>query len=262
MTETTTKSAARRLTEAAGIADFPAADGWPPELLPGQLAGLMAGCRRKDDPKRYDVENRLIATGIKGGKLQTVTVLRPPSRADAFMAARRARVPGNSGWATNWDSDAPRRIERIPREVELREYQAIDRASCRTWLDAIEEPPGEYVRAWLGDECREEANGSAAPWSKATETGAGELATTAEVRAALALATGDKFDQFMRALGDVPLWIKSARRHPAGKSKRDGYFWNVAELAEAVTAHYGLKRKPVHAAIAGRWPNAAELFAL
>jgi hypothetical protein len=157
MTETTTKSAARLLTEAAGIARFPAADGWPPELLPGELAALMAGCRRTDDRKRYDVEYRLIATGIKGGKLQTVTVLRPPSLADTFMAVRRAREPGNSGWATNWDSDAPRRIERIPREIELREVQAIDRASCRTWLDAIKEPPGEYVRAWLGDDCREGA---------------------------------------------------------------------------------------------------------
>jgi hypothetical protein len=152
MTETTTKSAARLLTEAAGIARFLAADGWPPELLPEQLAALMAGCRRKDDPKRYDVESRLIATGIKGGKLQTVTVLRPPSLADTFMAVRRARETGNSGWATNWDSDAPRRIVRIPREVELREVQAIDRASCRIWLDAIGEPPGEYVRAWLGPE--------------------------------------------------------------------------------------------------------------
>jgi hypothetical protein len=152
MTETTTKSAARLLTEAAGIAGFPAADGWPLELLPGQLAGLMAGCRRKDDPKRYDVENRLIATGIKDGKLQTVTVLRPPSLAEAFMAARLARVPGNSGWVTNWQSDAPRRIERIKPDAELREVQAIERRPCATWLDAIGEPAGEYVRAWLGPE--------------------------------------------------------------------------------------------------------------
>jgi hypothetical protein len=169
MTETTTKSAARLLTEAAGIARFPAADGWPPELLPGELAALMAGCRRTDDRKRYDVEYRLIATGIKGGKLQTVTVLRPPSLADTFMAVRRAREPGNSGWATNWDSDAPRRIEQIPREVELREVQAIDRASCRTWLDAIEEPAGEYVRAWLGDTCPEPAKAAASKPERATE---------------------------------------------------------------------------------------------
>lgn len=93
-------------------------------------------------------------------------------------------------------------------------------------------------------------------------SGAGELATTSEVRTAFALAVGKNFDQFKRALEDAPAWIKGARRALAGKGKSAGYLWDVAVLAEAITEHYKLSRKAMHAAIAAQWPNAADSFAL
>jgi hypothetical protein len=93
-------------------------------------------------------------------------------------------------------------------------------------------------------------------------SGSGELATTSEVRTAFASAAGNSFDQFKRALEDAPGWIKDARRARAGKGKSAGYLWDVAVLAEAITEHYKLNRKTMHAAIAAQWPNAADSFAL
>jgi hypothetical protein len=251
MTETTTpERAALLLADARRFAGIKSAT-WPEELQPGQLAALIAG-------------------GCKGDRLADFRRWRDRLRfaiesAPPLLAVRTERKPPGSPWMLGgmpkpWGRDAFGCVTFA--ESKALERHFIASAAAAAWLDAIGEPAGEYVRAWLGDESPEEANGSAAPWSNATESGAGELATTAEVRAALALATGDQFDQFERALGDAPKWIKSARRDRAGKSKAAGYLWNVAELAEAVTAHYRLKRKAVHAAIAGQWPIAAEHFSL
>ena len=259
MTETTTESPAILKREALRLAGLPVDGDWPESVTPGELAAMQYPCDHTTAPEARKLPRRkqrdlaaLAKAAIDAGELPTVPAVRQVS------AMAKATEMRNS-----WIMGGPRSVTRLVRvSAGSREVQAIERGPCAAWLDAIGKPPGEYVRAWLGDESPEEANGSAAPWSNATETGAGELATTAEVRAALALATGDHFDQFARALGDAPRWIKSARRDPAGKSKSAGYLWNVAELAEAVTAHYDLKRKAVHAAIAGQWPLAAELFSL
>jgi hypothetical protein len=250
MTETTPERAALLLADARRFADIKS-ETWPEELQPGQLAALIAGGYKGD---------RLADFRRWRDRLRFAIECAPP-----VLAVRTERKPPGSPWMLGgmpkpWGRDAFGCVTFA--ESKALERHFIASAAAAAWLDAIGETPTEHVRAWLGDECREEGQGIAASWSIATETGAGELATTAEVRAGLALATGDHFDQFARALGDAPRWIKSARRDRAGKSKSAGYLWNVAELAEAVTAHYDLKRKAVHAAIAGQWPLAAELFSL
>lgn len=231
MSENKPLSPAMMLYEAARLAGFTAAEGWPDELTTDQLACLMAGEDWKHG-NRADTWREMLNDAAEAGRL--------------LVRAVPINAPGETlvivTWRKNW--------------------YYVARPAFAAWLRAAGENPNEIVRAWLGKEWQDEAPSGAAPWSTADTPSAGELAATGEVRTAFALAVGNNFDQFKRALEEPPAWIKGARRAKAGKGKSSGYLWDVAVLAEAITEHYKLNRKAMHAAIAAQWPNAADSFAL
>jgi len=220
------------LYKAARFAGFDAAKGWPVELETVSLACLMAEEEDCRPGNHADTWLSMLDDAVAAGRLRARSV--PLNSDDEVIIIISARA--------NWN------------------YVARD--DFAAWLRAVGEIPNEFVRAWLGDAWQEEALSDAAPWNTANESGAGELATTNEVRTAFASAVGKSFDKFKRALEDTPAWIKGARRAPAGKGKSAGYLWDVAVLAEAITEHYKLNRKTMQAAIAAQWPNAADSFAL
>jgi hypothetical protein len=55
-----------------------------------------------------------------------------------------------------FDSIGPARLV-YQEQVKRSDILYIGRDQCAAWLRAIEEPPNEYVRAWLGDTWQEEA---------------------------------------------------------------------------------------------------------
>jgi len=232
MPENKPPSPAMMLYEAARFAGFDAAKGWPVELETVALACLMAEEVDCKYGNRADLWLNMLDDAVKAGRL------------------RARAVPLNS------DDD-----EIIIISARSHWYYVTSDAFA-AWLHIAGENPNAFVRAWLGKAWQDEAPSGAAPWNTDNESGAGELATTSAVRTAFASAVGKSFDQFKRALEDAPVWIKGARRAPAGKGKSAGYLWDVAVLAEAITEHYKLNRKAMHAAIAAQWPAAADTFAL
>lgn len=226
---------------------------WAEELRPGELAALIAKGYKGDRLADFRQWRARIEAAIDAGHL----VFRPES-------VTITRITGSRP-AVDYEILGGRSLRRVPvattKDV-VRHYVA--QTDAAPWLHAVGFDVGshEYVRAWLGDAWQEEELRCAAPWNTANESGAGELATTSEVRTAFASAVGKSYDQFKRALEEPPDWIKGARGAPAGKGRSAGYLWDVAVLAEAITEHYKLNRKTMHAAIAAQWPNAADSFAL
>lgn len=227
---------------------------WPPEWSPDLLAALIARGYRGERKAEYQKWRNRIHAAIKAGHLPVGT------------EERKEVIPGRKiplGYTTV-DGYPARVVGPVPAREVPYTVQRVARDAAALWLERIgfDFANHEHVCAWLGDALQEELADTVSPVQDGAGTAAGELATTAQVRTALALAVGEKFEKFERALGDAPGWIKKARRSRAGKSKSAGYWWNVAVLAEAITVHYHLSRKAVHAAIAVQWPTAAELFSL
>jgi hypothetical protein len=249
MTEITPERSAVLLADASRILRRKL-DAWPEELPSSWLAALLAGADRGEQFK--DWHNRIMRA-IEAGHLT--------ARTETIETIKQGRTI-DIGERTAFAGIAARVVFQEPAKTVVHTLHHISTAPAASWLHATGLPFPDTVRAWLGPAWQEE-DGTLASIQRNSESGGGELATTAEVRAAFALAAGKHFDKFKRALEDAPRWIKSARRDPAGNSKSAGYLWNVAELAEAITEHYELNRKAVATAIdAARWPNAVELYGL
>lgn len=182
---------------------------------------------------------------------------------DAFihelLMAGEATPPGlTSGIGKRYraTTSVPIAAVQIPRDWVKQLFSSFDALALE-----LSQQPSEALQE-LDDVLDETNEPASLLFSSSTNDETGELATTGEVRTAFAQATGDSYDKFVRALGDAHDWIKLSRRDPAGKGRSAGYLWSVAVLAEAITKHYSLNRKSVHAAIAGKWPVAAELYGL
>jgi hypothetical protein len=176
MTETP-KSAPRLLTEAADIARFRAADGWPAELSPQQLAALMAGGWKESHKREYRVWGRMIADAIETWNLTPRRQPHPPvkivrdasdlSEHDQFRKALRQSLDGFCGVRLVYTE-----------KREQPDTLHIGRNQCAAWLRAIGESPSEYVLAWLGAALNEraekvDAGDTASDW-KATARAIGE----------------------------------------------------------------------------------------
>ncbi|MBP9174070.1 MAG: hypothetical protein KBF54_05945 [Rhizobiales bacterium] len=264
MSETEPRSPAMVLQAAARLAPFPVKDGWPEHLTPSQLARLQypdEGSlpeRKRAIPMRNDFSN-LVNAAIAAGQLSTVAVERKADAQQGVSTVRAANGLGSQEWRNEQfaTSSAPP-VEKAASSA----VQAVTRKACGFWFSATREiPRSDYVRAWLGDESQDEASSVAPLLPIGGGSSAGELATTRDVRAIFAAVVPDANSKaFERALGEAPKWISDARKTRVGKGKSGGYWWDVAVLAEAITAHFQLKREAVLKAIKDKWPNAAESY--
>lgn len=146
MTEKTTKSPRILLFEAAAIARFDHAKGWPGDFLPGQLAALMAGGWKDEHKKGYLLWKNMIAAAIKAGELVTIE-----------KSKTTEQKPRKVGFVNSWkhqhhDRDPDMLYQPDPVTTS---WQEINRTACAAWLDVIAENPSEHVRAWLGPEWKE-----------------------------------------------------------------------------------------------------------
>lgn len=143
MTETTTKSPRILLFEAAAIARFDHAKGWPGDFLPGQLAALMAGGWKDEYKKDYRLWGNIIAAAIKAGELETTEKNKTTEQAPRKIGFVKSWKHSHYGY----DPDMLFQPDPITTH-----WQVIARTAFAAWLDAIDENPSEHVRAWLGPE--------------------------------------------------------------------------------------------------------------
>jgi hypothetical protein len=176
MTETTTKSGAILKREALRLMDLSADGDWPESVTPGELADMQypSNPATPKEVKKLLRQKRLdlaaeARKAIDAGELPTVPAVRQVS---ALVKAFEMR--------NSWVTGGPRRVTKIVRApIASKNVQAIERLPCRTWLDAIGEPPNEYVRAWLGPE-----------YEAALKVGSGKAAPAADSR------PGERIDYF------------------------------------------------------------------
>lgn len=162
------KSAARLLVEAASIARFAVAAGWPDEFQPGQLAALMAGGWKGDRKGEFETWRRMIDEAIRSGSLAT--------RVERLLVTKPAagRLSGQRSFVKDLYpvSDGVRiRLVRLETKTPPSIHH-IGRAAFLAWLRAIKEEPSEHVAEWLRTSVEESACepcASAAPpvaWSR------------------------------------------------------------------------------------------------
>jgi hypothetical protein len=174
MSETTPERAALLLADARRFAGIKSAT-WPPELPPGQLAALIAGGYKGDKKADYDKWRNRLRFAIESA---------PP-----LLAVRTERKPPGSPWMLGkvpkpWGRDAFGCVTFA--ESKALERHFIAPAAAAAWLDAIGETLTEHVRAWLGDERREEAQEAIKAAPAATPA---PIETTKERRIAAIVAT-------------------------------------------------------------------------
>ena len=180
MTETTTESPAILKREALRLAGLPVDGDWPESVTPGELAAMQYPCdhttaseaRKLSRRKQRDLA-ALAKAAIDAGELPTVPAVRQVS------AMAKATEMRNS-----WIMGGPRSVTRLVRvSAGSREVQAIERGPCAAWLGAIGKPPGEYVRAWLGDKWQEEGAAQKAKTGRPPDLAKKEKAALAIVKA-------------------------------------------------------------------------------
>lgn len=166
MTETTAESPAILKRESLRLMGLPVDGDWPESVTPGELAAAQYPCDHTTAPEARKLPRRkqrdlaaLAKAAIDAGELPTVPAVRQVSAMAKAIETRNSWVMGGPRSVT--------RLVRVP--AGFREVQAIERGPCRIWLDAIGKPPGEYVRAWLGDTCPEPAKAAASKPERATE---------------------------------------------------------------------------------------------
>jgi hypothetical protein len=172
----TEKSEIDLLYEAAAFCGFKAADGWPAELNPRQLAALMAGGFKEPHKQAWRICLKMIGDAIGAGSLATRIEQPPDKYVDKWIPHPRAEswVTGWGGIADGaWDSPRSRRgMIQASEKVTPAPIHHISAAGCAAWLHAVKKSPPEYVRAWLGDTRQEEA----------PKVGAGKTAPAADSR--------------------------------------------------------------------------------
>ncbi len=158
MTETAPESPAILKREALRLMGLPAGGDWPDSVTPSELARLQYPCDSTTPKEARKLPQRkqrdLIAeaeAAINAGELLTVDAIRKVSAIVGIMRYRLNRITGERSLRPEYH-----------REQDSREVRAIERKPCAAWLQAIEMPPGKYLRAWLGDTWREEAPNSGA----------------------------------------------------------------------------------------------------
>lgn len=155
MTENTTKGPAWLLQEAWQLVRWQGGpEAWPDEFESKALAALMAGCRYKEDKRRYSTADGLISAGIKSGALAIRIV------------EEKQITPGrviDTGESMTFAGLTARQVAVTAAIEKINRRQFIDRPACAAWLRAAGESPSEFVRAWLGAEWKEVSAGAAAP---------------------------------------------------------------------------------------------------
>ena len=147
MTETP-KSAARLLAEIRRLLRLPAAAEIPGELYPGQLAALMAGCRKSECKEKYESELQMVFDGIRSNRLAVRREERKPKVLEKWVPDYRT-YGGPFG-------EGPH-LRQTTVTTPRSRIDWISPHACVAWLNAINEQPPELVREWLGPAWQGEA---------------------------------------------------------------------------------------------------------
>lgn len=177
MTETT-KSAIDLLYEAADIAAFTAADGWPVELTPKQLIALMVGHEwlpQFGKPRPVTIEHPDGTIEHLGNTFNHAAMETGTDRASKRAACRRIeKMLHDGGLVIEERSETiPQQPKRVlvltggtilkEQPPEIRRWAAVTKSAVRDCLSTIGKAPSECIRAWLGPEWNEAPGASKDP---------------------------------------------------------------------------------------------------
>ena len=171
----TEKSEIDLLYEAADIASFDAAKGWPEVLEWDQFFSLMLGHRwlpqlREPQPAMveypdgrieqfgYKPDLRMFDTPETAQKRRASGIIAKMLRdANLKIEERIDTIPQPPKRALVLGHGKPARVAEQEQPPEVKKRFVVTRDAAAACLDAIDKPPPEYVRAWLGDAWQEEA---------------------------------------------------------------------------------------------------------
>lgn len=184
MSETEPRSPAMQLHAAAQLASFPAQDGWPECLTPGQLANLQYPNEGTLLEKQTANSSRSVFLGvvraaIDAGVVETVAIEARASGRHGATTHRALNGLASSEWLERDFAAAATR----PVETSFKAVRGITPKACAAWFHATKEiPRSDYVRAWLGAEWSESA-----PKLNPPKVGTGDTATVVD-------QSGDPYD--------------------------------------------------------------------
>lgn len=145
VTESIQKGATRLLTEAARIAGFSSANGWPVEFSPRQMAALMAGGSLKEYKQGYRDCLAMIVVAIKSGALKTRV-----EQAPSYEQHCIGKYTGTDKWQ-NLDGTDARNEYSYTKTITPEPKHYLNSNAVASWLHNINEVPSAHVEAWLGD---------------------------------------------------------------------------------------------------------------